>query len=134
MLKKLAVLAAALAVSAPALADRGHDRGRGHAYGQPHRTVVVHKQPHYVVHRPAPRVVHHYYRPAPAPRQHTRPSRYGARSASDGSPKPRRGAKIPADPGRRRAQQRRCPNASHSASKKISSTVPSTYDRLKPES
>lgn len=69
MLKKLAVLAAALAVSAPALADRGHDRGRGHAYGQPHRTVVVHKQPHYVVvHRPAPRVVHHYYRPAPAPR------------------------------------------------------------------
>ena len=71
MLKKIAVLAAALAVSAPALADRGHDRGRGHAYGHghPHRTVVVHKQPHYVVHRPAPRVVHHYhYRPAPAPR------------------------------------------------------------------
>jgi hypothetical protein len=71
MLKKLAVLAAALAVSAPALADRGADRGRGHAYGHgyPHRTVVVHKQPRYVVHRPAPRVVHHYhYRPAPAPR------------------------------------------------------------------
>jgi hypothetical protein len=69
MLKKLAVLAAALAVSAPALADRGADRGRGHAYGHgyPHRTVVVHK-PQYVVHRPAPRVVHHYYRPAPAPR------------------------------------------------------------------
>ena len=71
MLKKLAVLAAALAVSAPALADRGHDRGRayGHGYGHPHRTVVVHKRPHDVVHRPAPRVVHHYhYRPAPAPR------------------------------------------------------------------
>jgi hypothetical protein len=73
MLKKLAVLAAALAVSAPALADRGDDRGRGHAYGHgyghPHRTVVVHKQPRYVVHRPAPRVVHQYhYRPAPAPR------------------------------------------------------------------
>jgi hypothetical protein len=72
MLNKLAVLAAALVVSAPALADRGHDRGRGHAYGhgygQPHRTVVVHK-PQYVVHRPAPRVIHHYhYRPAPAPR------------------------------------------------------------------
>jgi hypothetical protein len=73
MLKKLAVLAAALAVSAPALADRGYDHGRGHAYGHgyghPHRTVVVHKQPRYVVHRPAPLVVHHYhYRPAPAPR------------------------------------------------------------------
>ena len=70
MLKKLAVFAAALAVSAPALADRGDDRGRGHAYGHgyghPHRTVVVHKQPRYVVHRPV-RVVHHY-RPAPPPR------------------------------------------------------------------
>ena len=70
MLKKLAVLAAALAVSAPAFADRGHGNGRGHAYGHghgyghPHRVVVV--QPHYVVHRPAPGV-HHYYRPAPRP-------------------------------------------------------------------
>jgi hypothetical protein len=69
MLKKIAVLAAALAVSAPAFADRGYNHGRGHAYGHAPRTVVVHKQPHYVVHRPAPRVVHHYhYRPAPAPR------------------------------------------------------------------
>ena len=72
MFKKLAVLAAALAVSAPALADRGYNHGRGHGYGhgygQPHRTVVVHK-PQYVVYRPAPRVVHqyHYYRPAPQP-------------------------------------------------------------------
>jgi len=61
MLKKLAVLAAALAVSAPAFADRGYDHGRGHAYGHsygnPHRVVV---------HRPV-RVVHHYYRPAPRP-------------------------------------------------------------------
>ncbi len=70
MFKKLAVLAAALVVSAPALADRGHNYGRGHAYGHgyghPHRTVVVHR-PHYVVHRPA-RVEHHYhYRPAPRP-------------------------------------------------------------------
>ena len=57
MLKKLTILAAALAVSAPAFADRGH---RGHD-----RRVVVHKH-HYVQHRPAP-VVHHYYRPAPRP-------------------------------------------------------------------
>ena len=70
MLKKLAVLAAALLVSAPALADGRYNHGRGYAhghYGHPHRTVLVH-QPHYVVHRPAPRVVHHYhYRPAPRP-------------------------------------------------------------------
>jgi hypothetical protein len=69
MLKKLAVLAAALAVSAPALADRGHNHGRGHAYGHyghSHRTVVVHR-PHYVVHRPAPVVHHYHYRPAPRP-------------------------------------------------------------------
>jgi len=54
MLKKLAVLAAALAVSAPAFADRGY---RGHR-------VVVH-QPYYVVHRPVVRP--YYYRPAPRP-------------------------------------------------------------------
>jgi hypothetical protein len=76
MLKKLAVLAAALAVSAPALADRGHGNGRGHAYGHgyghPHRVVVAHK-PHYVVHRPAP-VVHHYYRPAPVVHHYYRPA------------------------------------------------------------
>jgi len=69
MFKKLAVLIAALAVSAPAFADRGHrDQYRGgHDHGQ---RAVVHK-PHYVVHhrpvvvhRP---VVHHVYRPAPRP-------------------------------------------------------------------
>ena len=59
MLKKLTILAAALAVSAPAFADRGH---RGHGND---RHVVVYKH-HYVQHRPAP-VVHHYYRPAPRP-------------------------------------------------------------------
>jgi hypothetical protein len=59
MLKKFAILAAALAVSAPALADRGQ---RDHYRG--HRVVV--QKPHYVVHRPV-RVVHHYYRPAPRP-------------------------------------------------------------------
>ena len=63
MLKKLTILAAALAVSAPAFADRGH---RGHDRHDRHdRRVVVHKH-HYVQHRPAP-VVHHYYRPAPRP-------------------------------------------------------------------
>lgn len=67
MLKKIAVLAAALAVSAPAFADRGHrDHYRG-GHGHGHR-VVVHK-PYYVVHRPVHRhvVVHHYERPAPRP-------------------------------------------------------------------
>jgi len=62
--KKLAVLIAAVAVSAPAFADRGH---RDHYRGG-HR-VVVHK-PHYVVHRPVRRPVvvqHQYYRPAPRP-------------------------------------------------------------------
>jgi hypothetical protein len=61
MLKKLTILAAALAVSAPAFADRGH---RGHGHDRHDRRVVVHKH-HYVQHRPA--VVHHYYRPAPRP-------------------------------------------------------------------
>jgi hypothetical protein len=60
--KKIAVLAAALAVSAPALADRGHRDYYRHG----HRVVHQH---HYVAHRP---VVHHYYyrpvyRPAPRP-------------------------------------------------------------------
>ena len=50
--KKLAVLIAAVAVSAPVFADRGH---RGPKYDN---RVVVHK----------PRVVRHYYtRPAPRP-------------------------------------------------------------------
>ena len=66
MLKKIAILAAALAVSAPAFADRGHGRGNGHAYGHVHRTVVV-QQPRYVVYRPAPVVRHVVYRPAPQP-------------------------------------------------------------------
>lgn len=75
MLKKLAVLAAALAVSAPAFADRGHRHGHGHYYHAPkHRTVVRH-----VYHRPAPPprrvvVVHHAPRPAPVVyHQHARP-------------------------------------------------------------
>ena len=66
MFKKIALVTAALAVSAPAFADGGH-RGHGHV-----RHVVVHK-PHYVVHRPAVvhrGVVHHYYRPAPRPVVH----------------------------------------------------------------
>jgi hypothetical protein len=63
--KKIVVLAAAAALSAPAFADRGgHPRGHAWGHGHGHRHVVVHK-PHYVVHRPA--VVHHYYRPAPRP-------------------------------------------------------------------
>jgi hypothetical protein len=63
MLKKLAFLLAAVAVSAPAFADRGHRDHRNHHYKPKH--VVVHQ------HRPA--VVHHvyhrpvYHRPAPRP-------------------------------------------------------------------
>ncbi|HVJ11871.1 MAG TPA: hypothetical protein VNC62_09925 [Burkholderiales bacterium] len=61
MLKKLAVLLAAVAVSAPAFADRGNHYG--------HRVAPV--QHYYVQHRPVvvhrPAVVHHYYRPAPRP-------------------------------------------------------------------
>ena len=68
MFKKIAVLTAALAVSAPALADHGnrgyYRNGPGHAYGHT-KHVVVHHRP-VVVHRPA--VVHHvYHRPAPRP-------------------------------------------------------------------
>ena len=61
MLKKLTILVAALAVSAPAFADRGH---RDQRHDRHDRKVVVHKY-HYVQHRPAP--VYHYYRPAPRP-------------------------------------------------------------------
>lgn len=52
MLKKLVILIAAAAVSAPAFADRGHGNGRsyGNAYGHAPRVVV-----------------HRYYRPAPQP-------------------------------------------------------------------
>ena len=66
MLKKLTILVAALAVSAPAFADRGH---RGHGYDRhdrhDRRVVVVHKH-HYVQHRPAPRPVY-MVRHAPPP-------------------------------------------------------------------
>ena len=82
MFKNLLLAAAALAVSAPALAgphdkhagarhfDRGYSHGHGHAYGRRH--IVVHRPVHVVhrplhVYRPAP-VVHHYYH-RPAPRQ-----------------------------------------------------------------
>jgi hypothetical protein len=50
MLKKLAILITAAAVSAPAFADRGR------AYGHAPR-VVVHEK-YYVVRRPAPRPVY----------------------------------------------------------------------------
>lgn len=60
LIKKILVLATAAAISAPALADRGH-RDYRHGYG--HR-VVVHK-PHYY-YRPAPRPVYVVH-PAPAP-------------------------------------------------------------------
>lgn len=70
--KKIAVLAAAAAISAPALADgyRGHGHGYGH-YKHGHykhaRTVVVERPvvvQHYY-HRPAPRPVYVVHRPAP---------------------------------------------------------------------
>jgi hypothetical protein len=56
----LAVLAATLAASAPALADQGRHNGhRGHGH---YRPAVQH---YHVQHRP---VVHHYYQYRPAPR------------------------------------------------------------------
>ena len=58
--KKIAVLAAAAMMSAPALADGYRGHGHGH-----HRHGYAHGHRHVVVHRPA--VVHHYYRPAPRP-------------------------------------------------------------------
>jgi hypothetical protein len=72
MLKKLLLAAAALAVSAPALAgphgkhfDR-RDFDRGHRHVVVHRPVhVVHRPVH--VYRPAPVVHHYYHRPAPQP-------------------------------------------------------------------
>jgi hypothetical protein len=77
MLKKLAVLMAAVAVSAPAFADRGQHRGHGQYarnYPVQHRPVVVQHyyrpapRPVYVVHRAPPRPVvyqqvHHYSHP-----------------------------------------------------------------------
>jgi len=69
MLKNKLILAAVgLALSAPALADRGHRDHRGHGYGYGHERRVVVQERH-VVYRPAE--VHHvvrpYYRPAPRP-------------------------------------------------------------------
>lgn len=70
MYKKIAVLATALAISAPAFADRGNHRGHGQGYGHGygHRHVVVQKH-HYVPARPVVHhvPVYHYYRPAPRP-------------------------------------------------------------------
>lgn len=67
MTASIAVLVAALAVSAPAFADRDHHRRKVvHHYHVKPRPVVH----HYHHYRPAPRpaVVHHYYhRPAPRP-------------------------------------------------------------------
>ena len=64
--KKIAVLFAALTVSAPALADRGHrDYRHGH---REYRHHYVHHRP--VVHHYQHRPVYHYrpvYRPAPRP-------------------------------------------------------------------
>ena len=57
MLKKLALAAIALVISAPALADRDHRR-HGH---EKHRYHVKH---HYH-HAPRPVVRHYHYRPAP---------------------------------------------------------------------
>ncbi len=57
MLKKLALAAIALVISAPALADRDHRR-HGH---DKHRYHVKH---HYH-HAPRPVVHHYHYRPAP---------------------------------------------------------------------
>ena len=60
--KKLAVLIAAVAVSAPAFADRGNHYGH---YKHGHR--FDHRPQHVVVHRPVyrPVVQHYHYRPAP---------------------------------------------------------------------
>jgi hypothetical protein len=69
MLKKLAVLLAAVAVSAPAFADRGNHRGHRvvqvQHYHVQHRPVVVHRPAvvHHVYHRPAPRPVYVVERP-----------------------------------------------------------------------
>jgi len=55
--KKIAILAAAAAMSTPALADGYHGRGHGYGHYKHARTVVVQR----------PVVVHQYYRPAPRP-------------------------------------------------------------------
>jgi hypothetical protein len=61
--KKIALLLAALAVSAPALADhRGHRNYRDHHV---HYRPVVHHYHYRPVYRPAPRPVYVVHRPAP---------------------------------------------------------------------
>jgi hypothetical protein len=61
--KKIAVLLAALAVSAPALADdRGHRDYRHHSV---HHRPVVHHYHYRPVYRPAPRPVYVVHRPQP---------------------------------------------------------------------
>lgn len=70
MLKKLILAAAALTISAPALADNGH-RHKRHQWKHQHRAVIV---------RPAPRVFYapppvYYYAP-PAPVYYAPPPVY----------------------------------------------------------
>jgi hypothetical protein len=69
MFKKLAILLAAAAMSAPAFADRGKHRGHAVHRGPVHHYHVQHRPVVHHYYRPAPRpaVVHHYYRPAPRP-------------------------------------------------------------------
>jgi hypothetical protein len=94
MFKKLVLAAAALAISAPVLADPHrkqidrHHFDRGHQYGHGHRPVVRHVHrpvvvmpPPRVYYAPPPRVVYApVYRPAPvyypAPVYHS-PAPYG---------------------------------------------------------
>ena|SRR5688572_17255440 len=90
MFKKLILAAAALTLSAPALADphgkrfdrrHGHrDVVRHHHYYHPHRPVVVMPPPR-VYYAPPPRVVYRpVYRPAPvyvAPPVYHSPAPYG---------------------------------------------------------
>jgi hypothetical protein len=69
MLKKLIVATAAVALSAPALADNGYHYGHRHAYRHAH-TYVVQRPVVYHVYRPAPRPVYVVPRPAPVVQYH----------------------------------------------------------------
>jgi hypothetical protein len=89
MLKKLLVIAAGLALSAPVLADHKHKHHRGHHHAHQyddHRGHHRHYQPHYhrpVVVMPPPRVV--YYAPPPRPVYHLPAAPvYGAPAPSSG--------------------------------------------------
>jgi len=64
--QKILVLATAAAISAPALADRGHGQRDHYGYGHAQRVVVY--KPHVAsyYHRPAPRPVYVVH-PAPQP-------------------------------------------------------------------